>query len=168
MQTSDEDTALLRDSEGGPVRPLRLRMAKDAGRNALDGGWWPYSRDLAAELGDLVEWMPPEHGRIVGALYSPPDWDPSPRQIPLRNGIIRVGSLPRDDTHVILLTLRDRRVLTIAVVPPGFSPDQGEEALLAAATARNAHSATELFREVLDQPEVDPRDRWTRYGPARP
>ena len=55
--------------------PLRLRMVEHVGRDQLDGGWWPQSRDLAVELADLVEHLPPQYGRVVRAVYSPPDWD---------------------------------------------------------------------------------------------
>jgi hypothetical protein len=55
-------------------------------------------------------------------------------------------------------------VLHILVVPPEFTTGQGEEALLAAATSGNAHSAADLLAEVVDSPDVDPRDHWTDDG----
>ena len=33
-------------------RPLRLRLSPSIGRGALDGAWWPFSRDLTAEALD--------------------------------------------------------------------------------------------------------------------
>jgi hypothetical protein len=36
-------------------RPLRLRLSPSIGKGALDGAWWPYSRDLSAEALDLVD-----------------------------------------------------------------------------------------------------------------
>lgn len=144
--------------------PLRLRMAEHPGSGHLDGGWWPHSRDLAVELADLADHFPPRSGRIVRALISPPDWDPAPRRIAVARGYVTVGSFPRDDTHVILLTTSDRTVLCMLVVPPGFTRDQGDEALLASATAGNAHSATDLLEEVTNQPATDPIDHWTDDG----
>jgi hypothetical protein len=49
-------------------------------------------------------------------------------------------------------------------VPPGFAEDHGAEALLAAATTGNAHSAADLLEEVTDLPHVDPTDHWTDGG----
>lgn len=144
--------------------PLRLSMAEHPGRNRLDGAWWPQSRDLAVELADLVDHFPPRFGRIVRALFSPPDWDPAPRRIPVADGYVKVGSFPRDDSHLIHLTTTDRTVLYLLVVPPGFTDYQGAEALLAAATSGNVHSAADLLEEVTDSPDVDPRDRWTDHG----
>lgn len=144
--------------------PLRLRMAKHPGRNYLDGGWWPQSRDLSVELADLVDHFPAEFGRIVRALVSPPDWDPAPRRIPVIRGFVKVGSFPRDDTHLINIKTSDRTVLRVLVVPPDYTRDQGEEALLAAATTGNAHSAIDLLDEVTQYPDVDPLDHWNDDG----
>ena len=144
--------------------PLRLRTAGHHGRNHLDGGWWPRSRNLAVELADLVDHFPPQFGRIVRALVSPPDWDPVPRRIPVTGGYVKVGSFPRDDTHLIHLKTSDRTVLRVLVVPPGFTPDQGDEALLAAATSGNAHSAADLLDEVTEYPDIDPMDHWSDDG----
>jgi hypothetical protein len=139
-------------------------MAAHPGRDHLDGGWWPQSRDLAVELADLVDHFPPHLGRIVRALYSPPDWNPAARQIPVASGFVKVGSFPRDDTHLIHLKTSDRTVLRVLVVPPGFSDGQGDEALLAAATVGNAHSAKALLDTVTDQSDIDPSDHWSDDG----
>ena len=144
--------------------PLRLHLAGHPGRDHLDGGWWPQSRDLTVELADLVNHFPPQLGRIVRAVVSPPDWDPAPRRIPVAGGYVKVGSFPRDDTHLIHLKTSDRTVLHVLVVPPGFTQDQGDEALLAAATSGNAHSASDLLDEVTEYPDIDPMDHWSDDG----
>lgn len=161
---STPDTS-LRAPGGLAERPLRLRLARDLGRNHLDGGWWPYSRDLTAEVGDLVDHFPSDRGRVVRALFSPPDWEIAPRRVPTARGYVKTGSFVRDDTHLVLLTLADRTVLHVLVVPPGFTREQGEEALLAAATAGNEHSAAELLATVVDQPPAtDAADHWSDDG----
>jgi Family of unknown function (DUF5994) len=141
--------------------PLRLNMAEHPGQNHLDGGWWPQSRDLAVELADLVDHFPPHLGRIVRAVFSPPDWDTAPRQVPVSRGYVKVGSFPHDDTHLIHLKTADRSMLRLLVVPPGFTDDQCDEALLAAGTAGNSHSALALLDKVTEHPDVDPARHWT-------
>ena len=163
MSTSNSPHPVSEPATSGRA-PLRLRMAEHPGRNHLDGGWWPQSRDLALELADLVDHFPPHAGRIVRALVSPPDWDSALRRVPVTGGYVKVGSFPRDDTHLIHLTTSNRTVLRVLVVPPGFTHAQGDEALLASATAGNAHSARELLDEVTDQPDVDAMDHWTDDG----
>lgn len=121
---------------------LRLRLGEHFGRGRLDGGWWPQSRDLAVELADLVGHFPAGSGRVVRALYSPPDWDSPPRRIPVGDRYVKVGSFPHDDTHLIDLTMSQGSVpqtLRLLVVPPESSATEGEEALSAAAAPPRAH-----------------------------
>ena len=152
------------DADSTSRAPLRLHMGEHPGRDRLDGGWWPRSRHLDVELADLVDHFPAQLGRITRALFSPPDWGPAPRRIPVARGYVKVGSFPRDDTHLIQLTTSDRTVLVVLVVPPEFTEGQGAEALLAAATPGNAHSAAAILEEVTDHPPVDPEDFWNDDG----
>ena len=144
--------------------PLRLRMTSDPRRGQLDGAWWPHTRDLAIELPDLVSHFPTGLGQIVRVLYSPPDWEPVPRRIPVDHGYIKAGSFPRDDTHLIHLKLADRHVFRVLVVPPHYSDGEGSEALLAATTRDYAHTATALLEAVRDSPDFNPGDRWNDDG----
>lgn len=144
--------------------PLRLHMTGQSGDGQHDGGWWPQSRDLAVELADLVDHFPSQFGRIVRALVSPPDWDPAPRRIPVGSGYVKVGSFPRDDTHLIHLSTSDRTVLRVLVVPPDFTDDQGAEALLAASTVSESHPARALLDEVTEFPDIDPTNHWSDDG----
>jgi hypothetical protein len=141
-------------------RPLRLRLGRAPGQDLLDGAWWPYSRDLESEMSDLVQRFPLDHGSISRVVYSRPDWDSAPHQLTAGPTVIEVGPSPRDDTHVLVLELSDDSRLTLLVVPPDFTPGQGEEALLAGSTAGNRHTAAELLLEVTDQHDADPADRW--------
>jgi len=147
-----------------PRVPLRLRMSPRPGRDRLDGGWWPQSRDLTVELADLVDHFPESSGRIVRVLYSPPDWDAPPRRVPVAAGGVKAGSFPRDDTHLIQLKTSDRAVLYVLVIPSNMTEDQGEEALLAAATVGNAHEAEALLLTVSEWPDVDPQGHWSDDG----
>lgn len=164
MTTSNGST--LPSGDQSPRRvPLRLTMVDDPGRDRLDGAWWPQSRDLAVELADLVDHFPPELGRVMRVLVSPPDWEPgAPRRVPVADGYVKVGSFPGDDTHLVYLTTTNRTVLQVLVVPPEFTEEQGDEALLAGATSGNAHSAGDLLDEVTDSHAVDPRNRWADSG----
>ena len=142
--------------------PLRMRITEQPGRDHLDGGWWPQSRDLAIELSDLVDHLPARLGRIVGALISPRDWGPVPRRIPVDGGHVRVGSLSRGQVHLVHLTSSAGTVLRILVVPPNFT--RGDDALLAAATTGNASSAADLLDEVIEDPDSHPMDHWADDG----
>jgi hypothetical protein len=139
-------------------------MAEHPGTGHLDGGWWPQTRDLAVELADLVDHFPAQSGRVVRALVSPPDWDTAPRIVPVSGRYVKVGAFPRDDTHLVLLKTSDRRTLHVVVVPPGFTPAQGDEALRASAEAGNGQTATDVLREVAGRPDLDPGGHWSDDG----
>lgn len=140
---------------------LRLRLTEHQGRDHLDGGWWPHSRDLGVELRELVDGFPPERGRVVRTLYSPPDWEAgAPRDLTVAAGRVKVGFFPHDDTHLVHLTMSDRSVWRLVVVPSDFAADQGEEALLAAATPGNRHDAGDLLHTVEDETASVPADHW--------
>jgi len=126
--------------------PLRIRLSPRAGRDRLDGAWWPQSRDLDVELADLVDHFPAASGRITRAIYSPPDWDTAPeRQVAVAGGNVKVGSFPRDDTHVIRLKTADRTILYLLVVPSGTPEAPAQAALLTAAAQGNAAGAEHLL-----------------------
>ena len=141
-------------------RPLRLKLGRAPGQDRLDGAWWPYSRDLESEMSDLVQQFPLADGRITRTVYSLRDWDTAPRELVAGQRVIEVGASPHDDSHLLVVELGDGRRLTLLVVPPDFTPGQGEEALLAGSTAGNRHTAGELLHEVTDQHDADPADRW--------
>jgi hypothetical protein len=161
---ADAMTAPQITSESSPEShgPLRLRLGANGSRDRLDGAWWPYSRDLEAELSELVQQFPPTQPRISRAVFSRPDWDTAPRKVTAGPRVIKVGSFPSDDTHVLIVQLSDGTRLTLLVVPPEFTSGQGEEAMLAGSTTGNRHTAVDLLREVTDQHDADPADRWAR------
>jgi hypothetical protein len=139
-------------------------MSPTPGVGVMDGGWWPRSRDRVHELGELVDNFPGEHGRVVRARFSSPDWDATSRRIPEAPDATKAELFPQDDPHLIRLGLEDHRTLQLLVVPPGMSQEQGEEALLAAATPGYAHSAQSLLTTVTNSPEHDAADHWTDGG----
>jgi len=144
--------------------PLRLRMSPRAGRDRLDGGWWPQSRDLSVEFADLVDHFPPALGRIVRAVYSPPDWDTTARRVAVAGRYVKVGSFPRDDTHLIRLTTTDHTVLFLLVVPPVTAQERGESALRVAASPGNTRDAAAVLSAVTAGSAGDPKGRWDDDG----
>lgn len=130
--------------------PLRLRLSDPDRPQPLDGGWWPQTRDLSVEMADLVDHFPAETGRIVRAVYSPPDWDDAPKRVTTARGYIETAAVPRDPTPVIMLTTSDRRKLCLVVIPAEFSTAEGESALEAAVTPYFATSPAKLLEKVTE------------------
>jgi hypothetical protein len=154
-----------------PIRgELRLALSSAPGTATLDGGWWPWTRDIAVELADLVDHFPAELGRVHRAVFSPPDWDTAPRAVPVARGRIKTGSFPSDDTRMIVLRMSTHQDLRILVVPPVHPA--GEQAMSIAADPANRWSPTQIlaagpFDELDDlgnRESADAADHWTDEG----
>ncbi|WP_329518725.1 DUF5994 family protein [Spirillospora sp. NBC_01491] len=124
------------DEPAGPERAREPRLTLAPGperRGALDGGWWPRSRDAVAELTALVgglPWAPDEPLRLTVDLA---DWDEVPRRLLVGGRMIKVGWLPDIDSMVIVTRGRSDELMLL-VVPPE-APEAPARAALASAAA---------------------------------
>lgn len=101
--------------------PLRLRLQPVLSEGALDGSWWPQSRDLSLELADLVDNFPVELGQVQRVVFSRPDWDAAPHRVRVARGLIKVGSYPHDDTHQVWLSMSTHTMIRLSVATPAGS-----------------------------------------------
>ena len=110
---------------------LRLQVSDHADRGAVDGSWWPQSRDLAVEIPDLVDHFPQQFGEVHRVVFSRPDWDDAPHRVRVARGLVKVGSYPRDDIHQVWLSMSTGQLIRLSVHPPEQpSPEVGHEPLL--------------------------------------
>lgn len=135
---------------------LRIRLDNSFSSGPLDGAWWPQSRDLQAEAADLVDHFPHRVGRISRLLFSRPDWDsvagaPTVRKIRAARGIVKVGSFPSDDTHLVVLSMATGDRLRLLVVPHDTAPERAQRIMEQAADDRNTFRPAQLLG--LDGPD---------------
>jgi hypothetical protein len=121
----------------------------------VDGAWWPYGRDLAVEVLDLVKQFPPMLGRLCRVVYSPSDWGLNRRRgIPAGEAIVSIGSSPRsDDAHMVMLrsvSPRLSRVVRLLVVPPEWEEPAARYAMRAATNPSNTVSGSTILDESLE------------------
>ena len=117
-------------STSAPVirSPLRMQLAASPLVGHRRGLWWPQSRSLQVEAADLVDHFPDQIGHIDRLLFSRPDWDDSVvdgrgvRRIRARRGPVKVGSLPSDDTHLMILLLASGRRVSLTVIASATDP----------------------------------------------
>ena len=95
--------------------PLRLRLDPAMGDGALDGVWWPQSRDLSVELPDLVDNFPIALGEVHRVVFSRPDWDTAPHRVRVARGLLKVGSYPHEDNHQVWLWMSTRSLIRLSV-----------------------------------------------------
>ena len=128
------------------ARTLRLMLSPAIGQGALDGAWWPHSRDLRVEALDLVNHFPDSHGRVFRLLYATADWIGGPGRFRADHVIATLACFPHDDTHRVLLrTDQDTRVIQLLVVPPEWDERRANRAMRQAAMPTNRESAAGIL-----------------------
>jgi Family of unknown function (DUF5994) len=131
---------------------LRLKPKAPTG-GWVDGGWWPRSRDLAAELPDLLAVLAVRLGRIERVSYHLGDWDPTGGKISCGVGVVRLGGYRTQRADTVDVLAAGSRV-TLLVVPPETSPQIAHAALMAAGRRGNTDDVGTLLRSRPLAPPV--------------
>ena len=142
------------------ARPIRLTL-KPAAQGAtgyVDGGWWPRSPDLAAELPPLLAALSPLLGPIERVSYQLADWDPSARTIKIDGRVTRLGGFRSQRPHTLDL-LGARLRLTLLVVPAEAAGQAGQRSLTAAGQGGNTDTIADLLAAQIKTPEVTAKQR---------
>ncbi|MFI5567729.1 DUF5994 family protein [Streptomyces sp. NPDC051740] len=130
------NTTRLR-SHATPFRPRAARLvlgpASRFGRP--DGAWWPRSRDLARELGELADVIDPLWGRLTHVAVNPRHWRLVPHGVVVVNDhevtVDRfAGAL---NPHRILLQSYTAGRWDLLVVPPLTNASSAARLMAAAA-----------------------------------
>ncbi|WP_165358423.1 DUF5994 family protein [Haloactinopolyspora alba] len=95
-----------------------------AGVRALDGAWWPRSRDLTAELPALVAALTGNGFEPARVAYNPQTWDAAGRKVAVAERTIRLGWFRTIDPHLVSVTGLDRWDRADLLVVP-FDSDPG-------------------------------------------
>jgi hypothetical protein len=101
--------------------PPELRLQLDptmAGRGAVDGGWWPRSRDPDAELPGLIAGLDSALGPITRVALNLDAWDTAPHSVAVDGRRIHLGWFRQMDAHTIGLTRASQNRVVLLVVPP--------------------------------------------------
>ena len=146
--------------------PLRLQLDQPMGEGALDGSWWPQSRDLSLELADLVDNFPIALGEVHRVVFSRPDWDTAPHRVRVARGLIKVGSYPREDNHQLWLWMSTRSMIRLAVTAPEGFPWSRTSTRLA--TSSRPLAATDIDVDEAEAYWNDDGGSWWDPHPAAP
>ena len=134
-------------------RPPRLMLSASIGRGALDGAWWPHSRDLRTEALGLANHFPPSLGRILRLIYATADWTGGPGRLKADNVFVTLAAFPDRDAHRVLLrTDWGQHVIQLLLIPPEWDPRRAPpRPMRIASTPTNAKSATAILAEANDR-----------------
>jgi hypothetical protein len=121
-----------------PTSPSTARLHLDAHRSSartVDGAWWPRSRNVEAEVTQLVIGAQAELGQIDRVLLNVTEWPDHPRKLEANGQVIRLGFFS-SAAHLATLVRRNGDDVVLLLVPPTAS-----DADAAAAIARAVDSA---------------------------
>ncbi|MFF5287599.1 DUF5994 family protein [Streptomyces sp. NPDC012756] len=131
-----------------PTRRTRLALTpRTSLAGLLDGAWWPYSRDLTAELPPLVDALRDRSGRITRITANPGPWPVSPYQIPVGGHAVHVGWFTDLDPDAMILLSYNRDRCDLLVIPPETAPDSATRLMAAASTPGNLHTTSTLMSD---------------------
>jgi hypothetical protein len=124
-----------------PPAPPELRLRLDptmAGSGAVDGGWWPRSRDPDAELPGLIAGLESSLGPITRLALNLTLWDTAPRRVAVDGRRVRVGWFRHLDADTVGATRAGQNRVALLVVPPQATTAAAGIAMAMAADAANS------------------------------
>jgi hypothetical protein len=124
---------------------LRLRLKpRGPATGFVDGGWWPRSRDLEAELPALLAVLAVRLGPVESVSYNLDAWNPAPRKITLDGRLVRLAGYRSQHPATVDVISAGHRV-TLLVVPPEDAPEAAHGVLMAAGHRGNADPVDALL-----------------------
>jgi hypothetical protein len=156
---SDSDPTTAVPPIGPSARPgLRLRLDPTmAGTGAVDGGWWPRSRDPDAELPGLIAGLDSSLGPVTRVALNLDAWDTAPRRVAVDGRRVHVGWFSHMDAHTIGVTRASQDRVALLVVPPQAITAAAEIAMAMAADAANNARPADILAAARIVSEDDPR-----------
>ena len=152
------------------VRPLRLSLIPVGSASArIDGAWWPYSRDLAAELPALTDELDVRWDRITRVTVNPTYWPVIPHKVQGNGHVMKVGWFKEEqDPHQLMLLSYRLGRWDLLIIPPQTPPATGAWLLSAAAdplrTSTGSQLMEEAARRAADETAGDPEAVWDSEG----
>ena len=147
--TAATNTPITAPLSTRPPAPLGLRLQLDpmmAGTGAVDGGWWPRSRDPDAELPGLIAGLDASVGPITRVALNLDAWDTAPRRVAVDGRRVRVGWFRHMDAHTIGVTRAGQDRMILLVVPPQATTAAAAEIAMAmAADAANSAGPADIL-----------------------
>jgi hypothetical protein len=142
---SSEPSTSLVDGQRLTLKP------DDAATGAVDGAWWPGSRDLVAELPAVTAEASTRLGPVERVAYNIDAWDAAPRKIRIGDATVRMAGFHSLDFDTVQL-IGARRRLILLVVPPDTEEETALSVLATAARVENTDSVETLLRSVKGEP----------------
>lgn len=125
---------------------LRLKPANSES-GFVDGAWWPRSRDLVAEVPELVLMLADWIGPVWRVAFSPAGWAVAVRELISQGRLIRLEGITSQNVHLVHVTGGNMRRVTLLVIPPNADAAAAEWVLARASGQNNVTSPETLLDE---------------------
>ncbi|MFF8095513.1 DUF5994 family protein [Streptomyces sp. NPDC016675] len=120
-----------------PFRPRAARLVLGSTNRfgRPDGAWWPRTRDLARELGELADVIDPLWGRLTHVAVNPRHWRLGPHGVVVVNDVeVAVDRFAEGlNPHRILLQSYTAGRWDLLVLPPRTSASSAARLMAAVA-----------------------------------
>ena len=157
-----------------PPAPPGLRLQLDptmAATGAVDGGWWPRSRDPDAELPGLIAGLDASLGPVTRVALNLNAWDSAPRRVAVDGRRVRVGWFRHMDADTIGVARAAQDRVVLLVVPPQATTAAAQMAMARAADGANSAGPAEILAAAGlggQGPAPMPRSHPIRNTPTAP
>ena len=141
-------------ADGSASPRLQLKPESTAATGFVDGGWWPRSRDLGAELPDLLAALKARIGPVERVSYHLGDWDDTERAIAAGGNVVRLSGF-RSQAAGTIDVLASRLRMTLLVVPADAASESAHDVLAVAGRRDNADDVASLLHSVTGTGEAD-------------
>jgi len=158
--TTLRDHVLVGSPSAAPAEPSRAGASDSTGDDRIvlrppggtgafvDGGWWPRSLDLIAELPALLTaGEAAGYGEIRRVNFALTAWDGQPpRRSTMLNRVVKLGGFrSQSPAEITLVESSGWKRFTLVVVPPDADPAAARRALAMAGMSGDLHQAHEIL-----------------------
>ncbi|MFJ3234250.1 DUF5994 family protein [Streptomyces sp. NPDC086787] len=155
--TTTLDRTMPREIDVEP--PTRLSLTpRTTPDGQFDGAWWPYSRELEAELPPLAAALDKAWGRITRVTVNPTRWPVIPRKVPVAGHTVHVGWFTEQHPDKLILLSYTVGRWDLLVIPPETEPAAAARLMAAAAIPGSILTADAL---MADEAVIERRIRDT-------
>lgn len=132
------------------ARPARVSFRKPVEKvGYIDGGWWPYSSDLAAELPALLHVLWSSGRDIVHISYNLDHWDVSPRRLRIDGRRVRLaGFHGQNPLTVFVSDSRHTDTAELLLISSDTEPSVAKRALELACASGGTDRAEAMFDQA--------------------
>jgi hypothetical protein len=112
---------------------------------SVDGGWWPRSTDLAAEIVPLLDvlWTAGREMRRVS--YNLDSWDKTPRRIVIEGHLVHLGGYSRQSARVLSVSdARHGDTADLLIIPFDTEPALAHRLLEVASEPGNLRTPDQM------------------------